>query len=139
MSRVENPFLTCPFEPKDPHFRSYVLDPVFDRFWKRKETQWNAYGIPVDREAYVLLYISQDGKCGICGRSWRASGKLLAVDHGHDHYNPRVRGLLDSCNYDLGVKETKISCGANVRWTPQQFAYLKRSPAGIELLYLVRF
>jgi len=138
---VPNPFLTAP-EVADPGFRAYVLGQSFSGFWKAKERSWRQYGIPADRNLYVDLYVAQDGgRCGICSIRWVLTGKLPAVDHSHDHDNPRVRGLLctNRCNYDLGVKEAKISSGARVRWTPSERWYLERSEAGRELLSLKRF
>jgi hypothetical protein len=60
------------------------------------------YGITFDD--YIVMLVSQNGVCAICGKSESAVNqygiKRLAVDH--DHITKRVRGLLCSkCNRAL--------------------------------------
>lgn len=132
-----NPF-HLPIEPDDPVFRSTVLEARFSRYWERREAAWKKARIEIDRKGYVDLFIGQRGLCGICGIHWRRTGKNLAADH--SHASGQVRGLLCSRdNYDLGSREMAVSCGARVRFTPAQFAYLRRSQAGVELLSLSRW
>ena len=51
---------------------------------------------------YEFLFISQNGKCAICGKVQEELGKSLAVDHNHE--TMEVRGLLcASCNLGLGA------------------------------------
>jgi len=60
------------------------------------------YGITEDD--YEILLASQQGRCGICGKSIFENGKLLAVDH--DHLTGEIRGLLcSSCNLGIGLME----------------------------------
>jgi hypothetical protein len=137
-AHLDNPFLLpdCPVNPADPEFRSFVLDPHFDAWWRRRERGWSEFSIPVDRNSYVDLFIRFMGCCGICGRFWRVTGKLLAVDHSHLP-GGGIRGLCcPSCNYDLGKVEQRVSCGSRYGFTRAQAAYLRRSPAGLELLAL---
>ena len=48
-----------------------------------------------------VLYIKQDSKCAICGRTEESEGGFLAIDH--SHVDGRVRGLLCmACNTGLG-------------------------------------
>lgn len=60
----------------------------------------NNYGMSLDD--YYQKYVSQDGKCAICGEKKPSSGRDgLAVDHCHT--KGHVRGLLCiHCNHGLG-------------------------------------
>lgn len=54
------------------------------------------------KDDYEFLFLSQDGKCAICGKYQSDLNKSLAVDH--DHNTMEVRGLLcTSCNLGLGL------------------------------------
>lgn len=51
---------------------------------------------------YEFLFISQNGKCAICGTHQDTMERRLSVDHNHE--TGEVRGLLcSSCNLGLGA------------------------------------
>ena len=55
-------------------------------------------------EEYENLLIDQNGKCAICGVSYKEFKKELAVDH--DHITGEVRSLLcQRCNNLIGYLE----------------------------------
>lgn len=57
------------------------------------------YGISI--EEYNEMFLSQDGKCKICGLHQASMGRRLSIDHDHD--TGAVRGLLcANCNGGLG-------------------------------------
>ena len=62
----------------------------------------------IEPEDYDLIYINQDGRCGICGIHQSKLPRKLAVDH--DHGTGQVRGLLcQKCNSAIGLlKEDPI-------------------------------
>ncbi len=64
----------------------------------------NLYGITV--EDYNLMFVKQQGCCGICGVHQSNFKKALAVDH--NHVTGTVRGLLCiCCNTKLGWYELR--------------------------------
>lgn len=134
-----NPF----FRPDTPPvsslvFRQFVLSPAFKRFWTAKERAWRKAGIIITRYEFVDLLVAQEGRCGICRLDQTVFGRMLAVDH--LHATGAILGLACyRCNFARGVKESKISCGARVRWTVPEFDYLRRTTAGVELLSLRPF
>jgi len=84
------------------------------------------YGITLDE--YNSMYVSQDGKCKICGgdtpnRNWK-DGRIqymkLFVDH--DHKTGRIRGLLcNTCNQGIAALKENVTVLANA------IAYLKEN------------
>ena len=55
----------------------------------------------ITSEDYDLLYITQGGRCAICGTHQTELKRKLSVDH--DHKKGEVRGLLcTQCNQGLG-------------------------------------
>ena len=123
---------------EDPGFKAFVLAKEFQPFWRRKSESWRRQGIRITPEEYVDRLIEQRGLCGICHRHYSIGRRMLAADHSHIRDDPAIRGLLDHyCNYEFGRVELAISCGARIRWTPEQARYLSefRKRAG-ELVVL---
>ena len=83
------------------------------RFWTRKQ---QTYGL--SREAFLILFRQQEGKCYICRKVFRSSPH---VDH--DHQTAEVRGLLDyRCNRGLGFFDERAD------FLARAVAYLHRIP-----------
>ena len=77
--------------------KQYQLDNKKERV--RRDLK-KVYGITEDD--YNKMYITQNGKCAICGIHQNNLKRRLSVDH--DHINGRVRGLLcHHCNTILGM------------------------------------
>jgi hypothetical protein len=67
----------------------------------RRLSNWKRHGIELSNEEYKLLFVSQGGKCAICGKPQEQLKFALAADHCHT--KGKVRGLLCSnCNRGLG-------------------------------------
>ena len=68
---------------------------------QRRSHLKNKYGITV--EQYDEMYVKQDGKCAICGRTTEGElHEVFTVDH--DHGTNEVRSLLcRCCNLGLGA------------------------------------
>lgn len=72
---------------------------------KKYESIKYLYGL--SKKEYDLLYISQSGKCLICGISESESYKPLGIDH--NHRTGKIRGLLcNRCNTVLGMVDDNI-------------------------------
>ena len=67
----------------------------------------------ISLEQYNDMFISQEGKCAICGRHQSDFKRRLAVDH--DHNTGKVRGLLcQRCNYGIGYFQENTEILENV-------------------------
>ena len=130
----KNPFFAPNLPPitEPDSFRAFVLSPPFDSFWKAKIRSWLRNRIHISAAEYVSRLIAQDGRCGVCHLDYTVFHRALAVDH--RHADSSIRGLCCyHCNFSLGQTELAISCGANVRWSPAQLAYLRRSETELPL------
>ena len=71
----------------------------------KQDPEWNRarglkYNFGITPDEYDMLLRQQDGKCAICGKLPKKSGKRLSVDH--DHNTGVIRGLLCfRCNFGL--------------------------------------
>ncbi len=64
------------------------------------------YGI--DRDAFDGLWEDNQGRCGVCFRSFNGTTVRYAVDH--DHETGTVRGLLcRNCNTALGMMRDDVA------------------------------
>jgi hypothetical protein len=80
------------------------------------------YGITLGE--YDVMYLKQDGKCGICKTPQEHLLQRLAVDH--DHSTPKIRGLLcSSCNRALGLLKD------NPNYLSNAIAYLKDNEGNV--------
>lgn len=71
------------------------------RNYQRASYYRKTYGI--SKDDYLLLYATQNGNCGICGKH----EEVLCVDHCHS--TQRIRGLLcHACNFGLGHFKDKV-------------------------------
>ena len=65
------------------------------------------------------MFISQEGKCAICGREEERFARSLHVDH--DHKTGQVRGLLcHGCNVGMG------SMGDDIGVLQKSIEYLEK-------------
>lgn len=97
--------------------RARLIQKARDNYWespeeRRLRTRRNhyIYHFGIDADDFNQLWVSQDGKCALCGSPeseldrWNPRTHLLVVDH--DHVSGRVRGLLcGTCNRQLGIYE----------------------------------
>lgn len=68
-------------------------------------SKFGKYGITEDD--YNDMFVSQNGKCGICGKHQTEIKAALHIDH--NHKTGRVRGLLcSSCNFGIGHLQDDI-------------------------------
>ena len=75
-----------------------------DRLYQKK----SKYGL--SQEEYKNMFIAQDNKCAICGRSF--SDRKAYVDHCHE--TGKVRGLLcTQCNTLLGMARDSVEILGN--------------------------
>lgn len=59
------------------------------------------------KKQYDSMFLLQEGKCAICGKTSSENGQKLAVDHNHE--TGAIRGLLCSgCNSGLGYFHDNI-------------------------------
>jgi hypothetical protein len=80
--------------------KSHTLFPEKHSRYSWKSRIKKMYGIT--EKQYSDLFISQEGKCGICKEILEFRGKQTHIDH--NHVTLEVRGLLcHSCNTGLGL------------------------------------
>jgi hypothetical protein len=72
---------------------------------KRNRDYIRNYGITT--EVYNQMFVNQNGKCAICGRS-PVGAERFHVDH--DHNTGKIRGLLClQCNHGIGRFKDNVS------------------------------
>lgn len=100
-------------DQKRPMYNAYMLQyrkahpELYNQ--RRNRSLKHLYGI--DQSQYDVLFLKQEGKCGICEKHQENFDRPLSVDH--DHNTNEIRGLLcTGCNVKIAIFDNSLELTA---------------------------